>query len=171
MQTGAAVNLSDRTKFLDALPATVLSGYVNHRRANLTPPAGTPMPGLPPTRRAGGARREVSDRVALHADDGTELTGWALNISRGGVRAIVEEQIELGAVFSVVIGEDPTRRRGRVVWLQEEPDGAIVGIEFLPGHEVAGATDTAAGAPAQHPVDDALAEKDGGAGHGGGSAA
>ena len=113
----------------------------------------------------------MSSRVALHTDDGAELTGWALNISRGGVRAIVEEQVELGAVFNVVIGEDPTQRRGRVVWLQEEPAGAIVGIVFLPGHEDASARDTGPGAPPQDAIDDVSPVKDGPSGEGGGSAA
>jgi hypothetical protein len=105
---------------------------VSRRRANLTPPLGVPAPGLPPTRRgAGGARREVSERVHLHTlDGGPVLTGWALNISRGGVRAIVEDHVELGAEFDIAIGEDPSLRRGRIVWIQEEPDGAIVGVEF-----------------------------------------
>ena len=73
----------------------------------------------------------MSDRIHLTTDAGVELTGWALNVSRGGVRAIVEEQVDLGAHFTVSLGEAPLKRRGRVVWIQEEPDGAIVGIEFL----------------------------------------
>ena len=58
------------------------------------------------------------------------VPGWALNRSRGGLRAIVEEPVELGADFDVVIGDEPARR-GRVVWLQDEPDGAVVGLSFL----------------------------------------
>ena len=70
------------------------------------------------------------------------MTGWALNLSRGGLRAVLEENvdlaggsaagsIELGAEFAIAIGDDPPQKRGRIVWIQEEPDGAIVGIEFL----------------------------------------
>ena len=104
---------------------------VNRRRANLTPPAGLPSPGLPPTRRAGGARFEASERVTLTGVGGEQMSGWALNISRGGLRAIVEDQVELGAEVSIAIDDEPPKRRGRIVWIQEEPDGAIVGIEFL----------------------------------------
>ena len=58
--------------------------------------------------------------------------GWALNVSRGGVRAILEEQLLLGEEFEVTIGDsNPLVRRARVVWLQEEKDGVIVGLEFI----------------------------------------
>jgi len=101
-------------------------------RRNLTPPIGALVPGLPPTRRAGGARREVSDRVAFFRSAGAVvLPGWTLNISRGGLRAVVEERVELGEELDLQIGDEPARRRGRVVWTQEEPDGTIVGIAFL----------------------------------------
>jgi hypothetical protein len=58
------------------------------------------------------------------------VDGWALNASRSGVRAILEESVALGAEFEVEIGEAPARP-GRVVWLQEEKDGAIVGVHYL----------------------------------------
>ncbi len=64
--------------------------------------------------------------------EGEPLLGWALNISRGGVRAILEQKVALGEEFDVTVGEESQlKRRGRIVWLQEEPDGLIVGIEFL----------------------------------------
>lgn len=81
--------------------------------------------------RRGGARREVSDRVTLRAADRT-LEGWALNVSRGGVRVIVEDAVQLGEVFDITLGagdHTPTRS-GRVVWLQEEPDGMVCGLAF-----------------------------------------
>ncbi len=60
------------------------------------------------------------------------LLGWALNISRGGVRAILEGKVSLGEDFDVTVGEESKlKRKGRIVWLQEEPDGLIVGVEFL----------------------------------------
>lgn len=99
------------------------------KRRYLTPPMGIPVPGLPPTRRAGGARHEVSDRVTF-MQGANEISGWALNLSRGGLRAIVEEPVELGAEYQIVIG-DEKQRPGRIVWIQEEPDGAIVGVSFL----------------------------------------
>ena len=94
--------------------------------------------------RRGGARREVTARVTLSARDGggpnggaaEPLEGWALNVSRGGVRVILEQKVELGAEFEVTLadgasmGETPTSRIGRIVWVQEEPDGVVAGIEF-----------------------------------------
>jgi acylphosphatase len=68
----------------------------------------------------------------LHGKD-RELNGWALNVSRGGVRVILEAQVELGEEFEVTLtsaGSDKPRR-GRVVWVQEEPDGMIAGVAFL----------------------------------------
>ena len=93
--------------------------------------------------RRGGARREVSARVTLSARDGggrssggEPLEGWALNVSRGGVRVILEQKVELGAEFEVTLadgaalGDLPASRIGRIVWVQEEPDGVVAGIEF-----------------------------------------
>jgi hypothetical protein len=65
------------------------------------------------------------------------LQGWALNVSRGGVRVILEEKVELGSEFEVTLepGLEPHALRslgrlGRVVWVQEEPDGVVAGIAF-----------------------------------------
>lgn len=120
------------------------------KRRSLTPPdalAGASAGGLHATRR-GGARREVSARVTLKGKSGEVLEGWALNVSRGGVRVILEQNVELGAEFEVTItpgaadGADkaadkgegrsaaPTHNAGRIVWVQEEPDGVIAGVEF-----------------------------------------
>jgi hypothetical protein len=111
-------------------------------RRSLTPTPDSRGPGMHATRR-GGARREVSARVTLAAREGggrsrsTEpLEGWALNVSRGGVRVILEEKVELGAEFEVTLsdgaplGDLPPARVGRIVWVQEEPDGVVAGIEF-----------------------------------------
>ena len=38
--------------------------------------------------RRNGVRREVSERVTFKHDDGKVLEGWALNVSRGGLRAV-----------------------------------------------------------------------------------
>ncbi len=82
----------------------------------------------------GGARHEASDRVVLRTAFG-ETLGWTLNASRGGLRVVVEDGVVVGQEFEVAIGSDdaPDRsvRRGRVVWVQPEADGQIVGIEFL----------------------------------------
>jgi hypothetical protein len=89
------------------------------------------VPGGVHAMRRGGARREVTERVSLKAKDGCTLEGWALNVSRGGVRAILEEKVVLGQMFDVAIGTDEVLLRpSRVVWVQEEPDGVIVGLEF-----------------------------------------
>ncbi len=91
--------------------------------------ADEPAPGLPPTRRHSGNRREASDRIKFWVAD-REMDGWALNLSRGGVRLILDEVVAPGTKVRVVVG-DQSPRDGRVVWVQEEPDGAIVGVEFL----------------------------------------
>jgi hypothetical protein len=90
----------------------------------------------------------VSARVTLKARSGQVLEGWALNVSKGGVRVILEEKVELGTEFEVTLtsgasaptqpaGPDaaasPGHTVGRIVWVQEEPDGVIAGIEFCAG--------------------------------------
>jgi hypothetical protein len=82
--------------------------------------------------RRGGARREVTERVTFKTEEGKVLDGWALNVSRGGLRAILEDKVHLGQKFEIALGsdEDVLHRAGRIVWVQEEPDGVIVGIEF-----------------------------------------
>jgi hypothetical protein len=101
-------------------------------RRNLTPPppdAGGDKHGQ--RRQSGGARREASDRVRLYGVGG-EVEGWTLNLSRGGVRIIVEERVELGNEYDISIGDDEhIRRPCRVVWVQDEPDGQIAGVQFL----------------------------------------
>jgi len=63
------------------------------------------------------------------------MVGWALNISRGGIRVILEESVDLGQEFDVTVSDgtdaqSPTRR-GRIVWVQEERDGMVVGVKFV----------------------------------------
>jgi hypothetical protein len=80
------------------------------------------------------ARREVSVRVRLSDAGGFRCEGWALNVSRGGVRVILEERLELGAELDVAVHDpiaEATTHRARVVWVQEEPDGVVAGLEFL----------------------------------------
>lgn len=104
-------------------------------RKHLTPPSGIRAAyGSQEMRRE--IRREVSERVTLcdTADHRGTFEGWTLNVSRGGVRVIVEREVMLGEVFDVTVGvadESPLARQGRVVWLQEEADGFIVGLAFL----------------------------------------
>ena len=106
------------------------------KRTSLTPSTGTPAVDGVHAMRRGGARREVTERIALRGqkEGALNLEGWALNVSRGGVRAILEEKVELGSEFEITIvegGKSPLTRQGRVVWVQEEQDGVIVGIEFI----------------------------------------
>jgi len=103
------------------------------KRRSLTPATGLIKGDVHATRRgSGGARREVTDRIILRKG-AAELTGWALNISRGGIRFILEDPVELGQEYEVEVGNDEAaaKRRGRVVWVQEESDGMIVGVEFI----------------------------------------
>lgn len=100
-------------------------------RKNLTPPPGVPDEQHGTRRRAGGARREASDRVRF-LNEGREVDGWALNVSRGGIRVVVEEPLELGGEYEVSVGEEEhVKRPCRVVWVQDEADGQIVGVQFL----------------------------------------
>jgi hypothetical protein len=94
-------------------------------------------PGLHAMRR-GGARQTVSERVTFKSPTGDRRQGWALNEGRGGLRAILDEgtgKVELGEEYEITVGDpdvDPgSAKHGRIVWLQEEPDGFVVGIEYL----------------------------------------
>jgi PilZ domain len=101
------------------------------KRRSLTP--STRVVGDMHASRRAGARHGVSMRVTLKSLSGQVLQGWALNVSRGGVRVILEDDVPLGAEFEVTLstGADPvTCCPGRVVWVQEEPDGVVCGIEL-----------------------------------------
>lgn len=100
------------------------------KKPQSTPVEGMKVPSGVHAMRRGGARREVTERVSLKSEDGKVFEGWALNVSRGGVRAILEEKVILGQKFEVTLGDNELTRHGRIVWVQEEPDGVIVGIEF-----------------------------------------
>jgi len=63
-------------------------------------------------------------------------------VSRGGVRVILEEKVEPGAHFEVHLtgtadADPPAPQTGCVVWVQEEPDGVVAGIEFRPEADTA----------------------------------
>ena len=111
-------------------------------RRSLTPSDAPDESGDVHATRRGGARHEISARVTLRrmGRDGVnagkaDFEGWALNVSRGGLRVILEESVELGAEFEVTmtgsdIRDEDGPRVGRIVWVQEEPDGVVAGIEF-----------------------------------------
>jgi hypothetical protein len=82
-------------------------------------------------RATGGARREATDRVTLRGPD-FETHGWTLNVSRGGMRAIVEEPVKSGVEYELLLGDaEDSARKVAVVWVQDEADGQIVGVRFL----------------------------------------
>ena len=85
-----------------------------------------------PRRHAGGARFEASERVLVRAAD-FETHGWTLNVSRGGIRAIVEDPLVQGSEYQLTVGDEETApaRRASVAWLQDEADGQIVGLKYL----------------------------------------
>lgn len=85
-------------------------------------------------RNLGGPRLEASERVVLvpqggEGEDRLELTAWTLNLSRGGLRVVVEDPIVVGAEYLVSVGEAEARL-ARVVWLRQESDGQIAGMKF-----------------------------------------
>ena len=96
------------------------------------PPASPETEVRAPRRHAGGARREASERVLVRSA-GFETHGWTLNVSRGGIRAIVEDPLAQGIEYQLVVGDEETAqpRRTSVVWLQDEADGQIVGLKYL----------------------------------------
>ncbi|MCC6521703.1 MAG: PilZ domain-containing protein [Polyangiaceae bacterium] len=103
-------------------------------------------------RRVGGARHNISERVAFHRAGRTVVEGWALNLSRGGLRAIVEEALAVGDDVEVTIGETELRRPARVVWVRDKQgDGAVVGVTFT----------GAGGAPPPTPSEDERAARGG----------
>jgi c-di-GMP-binding flagellar brake protein YcgR len=64
-----------------------------------------------------------------------EYIGWTLNLSRGGLRIVVEDPIELNTEYTVVFGQDEKNeneaRPVRVAWIQDEAGGQIAGLQFL----------------------------------------
>jgi hypothetical protein len=79
-------------------------------------------------------------RVTLRSASGAVLQGWALNVSRDGMRVALRDPVDLGADFEVTLstGADPGMScRGRVVWLRQERDGVVCGIELTGRSDVA----------------------------------
>jgi len=84
----------------------------------------------PRARREGGARHTVTESVVLR-EGARKIEGWALNISRGGLRAVIEESVEVGQEYQLVIGNEGESQTVRVVWVREERGGCIIGVSFL----------------------------------------
>jgi c-di-GMP-binding flagellar brake protein YcgR len=62
--------------------------------------------------------------------EGFESSGWTLNISRGGLRAVFEDALDPELEYEVLVGDEPARK-ARVAWSRAEADGQIVGLRFL----------------------------------------
>jgi hypothetical protein len=68
--------------------------------------------------------------LALHEPDGEpEIEAWTLNVSRGGLRVVVEDEVHAGGKYMVAVGE-ASPRPAIVVWTREEADGQIAGLKF-----------------------------------------
>jgi len=80
-------------------------------------------------RQTGGARHEASERVLIRANS-LETSGWTLNVSRGGIRAVVEDPLDPETEYEVSVGSE-SPRRARIAWSRQEADGQIVGLRFL----------------------------------------
>jgi hypothetical protein len=59
-----------------------------------------------------------------------ETKGWTLNVSRGGIRAVVEDLLDPSIEYEVAVGDAPARK-ARIAWSRAEADGQIVGLRFL----------------------------------------
>ncbi|HHH29618.1 MAG TPA: PilZ domain-containing protein [Polyangiaceae bacterium] len=101
----------------------------NDDASDVVPPAGG-SDDEPRARRTAGVRTPVSESVLFEAE-GRRIDGWTLNLSRGGIRAILDDMVEMGEEFEITVGTDAEPRAGRVVWVREDKGGCIVGVAFL----------------------------------------
>ena len=83
-----------------------------------------------------GARR-ASRRYPLSADvevlEPRSATGFAINASAGGIRIAIDEALAIGDLVVLRVKTESRQmvEHGRVVWVSERPDGALIGIEFV----------------------------------------
>jgi hypothetical protein len=84
----------------------------------------------PPSRRLAG-------RYPLNADveilEPFNAHGVVINASSGGLRVAVEVELPLDAVcvVEVHLEDGKTVELARVAWVQEQPDGFVVGLSFV----------------------------------------
>ena len=78
--------------------------------------------------RRGESRVESSERIVVRRGERL-VDAWTLNVSSGGLRLLLEEKVSLGDILEVRQNAD-IWRAAQVVWIQEEPDGAVVGVEY-----------------------------------------
>ncbi len=104
--------------------------YPPARVTSHPPPSSSPPGAL---RRNGGGR-VAFDRRAVIVHGGRSLDAWSMNVSRGGLRVIMEDEVAPGDEVDVVVGEpgelDYFCKAARVAWVQPEQGGFIVGLEF-----------------------------------------
>ena len=82
-------------------------------------------------RTLGGARQEATERAVLHGPNDFEVSGWTLNVSRGGARLVLfDEEVQTGVEYMVTLGDKARPRAAHVIWVRDEPDGQIVGVKF-----------------------------------------
>lgn len=110
-----------------SLPKVSVHLSIQHSRTPVPP---TPSSVHAQRRDPGGPRRAASDRVSLRRDD-VEVSGWTLNVSRGGARLVVEEALAVGQTWDLTILGSGQPRPIRVVWVREVPGGQIVGIQYM----------------------------------------
>jgi hypothetical protein len=84
--------------------------------------------------------RRRSQRACSDADviflEPVQAEGVALNISEGGLRVAVYDEIPADAACRVrVMGDEgkQVERRARVVWSKKAADGWVLGLEFRDG--------------------------------------
>lgn len=78
--------------------------------------------------RRGESRTEASERIVVRRGDAL-LDAWTLNVSAGGLRLVIEEKVALGDILEIRQDTD-VWRAAQIVWIQEEPDGSVVGVEY-----------------------------------------
>lgn len=72
---------------------------------------------------------ELSERVVIRRAE-LETSGWTLNVSRGGLRAVLEQPLDPTLEYEVEVG-GAAPRRACIAWAKAEADGQIVGLRFL----------------------------------------
>lgn len=79
--------------------------------------------------RRGESRVEASERIVVRRGEAL-LDAWTLNVSAGGMRLVLEDKVSLGDIIEVRQNTE-VWRAAQVVWIQEEPDGAVIGVEYM----------------------------------------
>lgn len=100
----------------------------NRRSLSESPDASAAGPADAHAVRRGESRTEASERIVVRRGEAL-LDAWTLNISAGGMRLVLEDKVALGDILEIR-QDTEVWRAAQVVWIQEEPDGAVVGVEY-----------------------------------------